>query len=375
MHTHIGRLAALVAMIAALALAVAACGGDDEESGGAAGGQTSGGTKDVELLLSFPKAIAWLPLLIAEDQGYFEDEGLNVTLQETEGSGFVTQQMIAGNSDYGWAGAPSDVIAYGKAPDLRVIACNHEKNIFSINVPGGSDIADVEQLRGKKLGITAKGGGEEPLITAVLKEYDLEGEVEIIPLGEVGAAVVKAINDGKVDAFAGGYTDIISLIAAGVDLQDITPEKYAPMPGDCLVTTKQVLEDPDKADTGVKIIRAWMKGAYFATANQEAALDISCKQVPEMCEDKERFTTPYLSATVDLLQPVDSSQPPTSLDMNGWKTTADVLFAAGALENEVDVNQLIASPEGTAVTEKAYAEADQLKADAEKDAEAYTVGG
>ncbi|MGH2949875.1 MAG: ABC transporter substrate-binding protein, partial [Solirubrobacteraceae bacterium] len=348
---------------------------DEEQApaGGDSGGAAA--TKDVTLLLSFPKAIAWLPLLVAEDQGYFEEEGLNVELQETEGSGFVTQQIIAGNSEFGWAGAPSDVIAFGKDPDLRVVACNHEKNIFSINVPAGSPISDVTQLRGKRLGITTRGGGEEPMVDSVLIENDMKEDVEIVPLGDAGAAVVKAIQDGEVDAFAGGYTDIATLEAAGLDLEDITPEKYDPMPGDCMVTSKEVLSDPENQDTAVRIIRAWAKGAFFAIANEEAALEISCNEVPEQCTDRERFTQPYLSATVELLRPVDESQPPTSLDPEGWQTTADVLLASGALDEEVDVDTLIGAPEVQAVVDKAYADVDQVQADAESDAQAYTGGG
>jgi ABC-type nitrate/sulfonate/bicarbonate transport system substrate-binding protein len=81
MRTHAGRrgpiwlLAAVLAL--AMSLAVAAC-GDDEDEGEQAGGTAPAETKQVSLLLSFPKSAAWLPLLIAEDQGYFEEQRLKV---------------------------------------------------------------------------------------------------------------------------------------------------------------------------------------------------------------------------------------------------------------------------------------------------------
>jgi NitT/TauT family transport system substrate-binding protein len=362
-------VAAIVSVILA-SLAVAACGGDDDEEAQESG---SGGTQEVEVLLSFPRGNAWLPLLVAEDQGYFEDEGIRLKIQETEGSGFVTQQIIAGNADFGWAGAPSDVIAFGKDPSLRALACNHEKNIFSINVPADSDIEDVADLDGRKLGITAKGGGEEPMVDSVIAENDLD--VEIIPLGEVGPAVIRALEAGTVDAFAGGITDITTLEAGGIDFRDITPDDYDPMPGDCLISTESALAEQGTQDVAAKMIRAWMKGAFFAIADKEAAVDIACNSIPEECRDREGFTVPFATKIVDIIQPVDDSLPPTALDPAGWEQTADVLLTSGALEEKVDVNTLIASPEVKKVTDLAYKDVEADRKAAEEDAAGYKPQG
>lgn len=361
------RVAALIS-IALASIALAACGGDDDDGEEAGPGET----QEIEVLLSFPRGNAWLPLLVAEDQGYFEDEGLRLKIQETEGSGFVTQQIIAGNADFGWAGAPSDVIAFDTDPTLRALACNHEKNIFSINVPAGSDIADVTDLDGRKLGITAKGGGEEPMVDAVIAENDLD--VEVIPLGEVGPAVVRAIEDGVVDAFAGGITDITTLEAGGVELTDITPEEFDPMPGDCLISTEAALADQGTTENAAAMIRAWMKGAFFAIADKDAAVDIACELIPEECTDREGFTEPFAEKIIDIIQPVDESLPPTALDPVGWEQTADVLLASGALEEPVDIDTLIASPEVEAVTDLAYEDVEAAREEAEEDAANYQGG-
>lgn len=101
----------------------AGCGGDDDGNGNGNGNgdgaSASGEVQEVELLLSFRESFSWTPLLVARDQGYFREEEIEIATQETEGCGFVTQQIIAGNSDFGWAGADSDVIAFATEPDLR----------------------------------------------------------------------------------------------------------------------------------------------------------------------------------------------------------------------------------------------------------------
>lgn len=325
------------------------------------------------MLLSFPRAILWAPLLVAEDQDWFEEEGLDVTVEETEGGGFVTQQIIAGNADFGWAGSASQIIAYSKDPGVRALACNNERNIFSVQALPGSGISDVTDLRGKKLGITEKGGGEEPLINAILAENDLENEVQIIPLGSPGPALVRALQKGTVDAFSGGITDVATVKSAGVEMTNITPEKYAPMPGDCLMSHERVLKDPEKQKVAAGIIRAWTKGAFFSLANRDAMLEIACDVVPEQCKDRERFTEPYTDTVLGLLEPVDESLPPTALDPQGWKVTAEVLRESGSLKEDVDVETLIGAPEIKAVHDMAYADVDKLQQEAEQAAE--SAGG
>lgn len=297
---------------------------------------------------------------------------MKLDIQETEGSGFVTQQIIAGNADFGWAGAPSDVIAAAEDPNVRALACNHEKNIFSINVPADSDIEDVTDLDGRVLGITQKGGGEEPMVDSVIATNDLD--LKVLPLGEVGPAVIKAIEDGTVDAFAGGITDITTLEGSGLELRDITPEEYAPMPGDCLISSADALSDSEVQEQAAAMIRAWMKGAFFAIANPDAAVDIACNALPEECRDREGFTAPFVEKIIDIIQPVDESLPPTALDPVGWEQTVEVLKLSGNLKGSVDLDALIASPEKEAVADLAYEDVEGIRAEADEDAGAYGGG-
>lgn len=375
------RPVALLVAFLLLTFAVAGCGGDDDGDAAPPAETTTaaeegteaeaGELEDVTVLLSFPRGFVWTPLLVAEDQGYFEDEGLNVTVEETNGASFVTQQLVAGNADFGWAGAAADVIAYSTADNIRALACNTARNIFTINATEASGIQSVEELDGKKIGIREIGAGEEPLVRSLIEEYDLDAEV--IPLGDMGPAVLRALESGQVDAMAGGVTDLATLRAGGAELNDITPDDYDAMPGDCFVTTSEAMADDDKKETAAKIIRAWMKGAYFAIANPEAAIDVGCKVVPESCSDMETFTIPFVDRVLEIITPLDPNVPPTTIDVAGWEQTAKVLHDAETIDEEVDVTNLAAGPETQAVAELAYADVEAAKAEAEADAAAYEV--
>jgi NitT/TauT family transport system substrate-binding protein len=304
-------------VVGALGMALAACGDDDEDEGGGGGGETPAakGTQEVELLLSFPESIAWAPLLVAREAGYFEEEGVSVKSQETEGSGFVTQQVIAGNADYGWAAGDSVIVAASKEPNIRAVACNQEQNIFRIvTLEENSEVQSVEDLSGKTLGFTEKGGGEEPLVNSTVSDAGLEGDIQLLPIGAAGPQSRRAIEQGQVDAYASSYPDIATLTAQGLKFRDITPDKFSRTPGDCFVVMKETLEDPKKRETVVKVGRAWVKGAVFAVENPEAALEMSCPQVPEECKDRA-FADEFMRQTVDLLKPLDESVPIGGLDL------------------------------------------------------------
>jgi NitT/TauT family transport system substrate-binding protein len=344
----------IVTILTLPALAFAGCGGDDDSGGGDAQGGGAEGTQKVELLLSFPESVIWSSLLVAQDQGYFKEEGLEVDSQGTEGSGFVTQQIIAGNADYGWAAADSDVIAYAKDDRLRVVMCHQEQNIFRIVTPADSDIQSVEDLAGKTLGFTEKGGGEEPLVNNSLADAGITDDVKLLPIGAAGPQSQAAIEDGTVDAYASGYSDIAPLSAAGLEFRDITPEKFNGTPGDCFVTREDVLQDPEKRKIVEGIARAWARGSKFTIDNPDQALEIGCKAVPEECEQMDAARA-LVEDTAKFLQPAEEGAPIGSLFQEGWQTTADTLADAGTIAKPVDVTNLVASPEAKEIEEEVLA--------------------
>lgn len=350
----------LVLVVAAFALA--ACGGDDDGDSGDNGAEVaaeddgaatettdaeSGEPLTVDLFLSSPEGPAWIGLPVAREVGFLEEENLEVNVEATDGSDFVTQQVIAGNADFGMAAATSILIGAQRDKDLRAVFCNTSRNVFGISVPEGSDITDVEGFAGKTLGISEQGGGETPMVEAALLEAGLTpGEdVTLQPIGGSGPTAERAINTGQVDGYASAYTDIIALQAAGVGLVDITPEKYMGIPGDCLVTKEETLNDPEKADQVTRLARAWSKGSLFAASNPDAAREIGCSRFPEDCQDPA-FAKQYMDTRVTLLTPVGSELGQTEIAYGepiaeGWELALELLVSSDQLSGDVDVDSII----------------------------------
>lgn len=290
------RLLAVSATFALAAVAVAC--GDDEDEGGGGGGAASGELQQVQYMLPYQDSISFLGLLVAKD-GCFEEEGLQVETLPSDGSDYVVQQLIAGNVKFGQTGADNILIANATGRDVRGIAQVGGRGIFSIIVPDDSDVQSVEDLRGKRLGVTDLGGGEIPLVKASIADAGLtEGEdVELAVVGEGGPAALNALQTGEVAAFAGANNDVAGMIAAGLEPRNIVAEKFLTVPTTEVAVMEETLQNEEDREIAIKIARCYRKGAEFAVENPEDAVAIACEQVPEECED-EAVRDAFLDAVV-----------------------------------------------------------------------------
>ncbi|MQA74473.1 MAG: hypothetical protein GEU88_09075 [Solirubrobacterales bacterium] len=270
--------------LAAAALAVAGCGGDDADDGS---GESGGGTESVQLTLPFQDSIVWAGYEVARER-FYPDLGLDVSTQNADGDSYVSQQLSAGKIPYAVGGSAETIVANSQGHEQTSVA-DLNADIFSIVATPESGITAVEDLEGGSLGITDLGGGEMPLVNAILKEYGLEdGEnIELKVVGPGGPAAARAIQDGEIDAYAGATNDFAGLQAAGLELNSILDEKYTGLPSNVLLVNPDTLEDDAELETVLKLAAGWFDGVLYAKKNPDEALDIICGYVPEECKDMD----------------------------------------------------------------------------------------
>jgi NitT/TauT family transport system substrate-binding protein len=328
--------------------AAAACGDDDDApadpSGADSGAQDSGEVEKVTLLLPFQESIFYYGITVARENGYFEDEGLDVETQASEGSAFVTQQIVAGGVEYGTNTPAETLVALSKGLDVKILATMYYAPVFSINVLEDSPLQSVSDLDGKTLGITDAGGGEVPLVRSVLAAEGLgyDEDVKIQVVGPGGALAVNSLKNGKVDAFAGAINDFAALESKGLKLRSILPDDFATQPGDSLMVRKETFDDQDKRDVAAKMMRAIFKGIYFGSLNEDAGLCIMKGFLPEEHEDPE-FARLYYQRAVELMKAPDPERWGEILFPN-WEFIQDLLVEAGGdegIEEPVDLEKYL----------------------------------
>jgi ABC-type nitrate/sulfonate/bicarbonate transport system substrate-binding protein len=269
-----------VACLGVLALVAAGCGDDD----GGGGGEV----QSVTVTLPFQDSIVWTGYEIARDPGgiYESDYNIKAETVATEGGSFVIQQLIAGQIDFGITGTPETIIANAEGHDLIGIA-SIESDVFTIVSTPEAGVKSIDDLEGKALGVTDLGGGEIPLVNAVLADHGLtpDENIELKVIGPGGPAAAKAIQDGEVDAYAAAINDLAGIEVTGVEFVPILEPKFQDLPNDEMVVRAELLEDPDKLQPVLDIMAGWYKGTVFGEENPADGLAIICELVPEDCQD------------------------------------------------------------------------------------------
>jgi NitT/TauT family transport system substrate-binding protein len=318
------------------ALTLTACGSSDDGGGDGSGGDD---VVTIDFLQPLPKSMAFYPLFVGEQLGYFEEEGIEVNLLP---SGDVPATVIvpSGQADIGATAAPFIMQAAAAGEDFVVPYEYYQKNVFQMVTTADSGVSDVSDLEGANVGITSEAAGDAGLARSALQSAGLTpGEdVTVTVAGEGGPAVAEALRTGELDAFTGAFNDIVALevalAAEGVELVDITPESFAIFPASSMVVTNETLEND--RDVLVRFLRAWSKATYAGLQSPDLVYAMAGEEVPEETADEE-FGRAFLDASVTLQEPAAGTDRFGEVRPEAWDAVQEDLIAGGELEGPVDM--------------------------------------
>jgi len=194
----------------------------------------------------------YLPLTIAETQGYFRAEGLEVTIADFAGGSRALQALVGGSADVVSGAFEHTINMQVKGQRLRafVLQGRAPQIVLGFNPKTMPNFKSAADLRGKKLGVTAPGSSTNVLANFVLGKAGLKpGDVSIIGVG-AGSGAVAAMRSGQIDAIS-NLDPVITLLVRSGDLKIITDTRVVaeadrvfggPMPAGCLYTQQTFLD-------------------------------------------------------------------------------------------------------------------------------------
>jgi ABC-type nitrate/sulfonate/bicarbonate transport system substrate-binding protein len=182
------------------------------------------------------KSIAFFPIYVAAQMGYFTDAGLDVTTTIFQTGQLVGAAMTSGSVDVGTslmtdvfallkANRPTQVI--GSLVDgyyVDIIASN--KLMADTKTSRSSKLADkIRALKGKKIGITGPGSGTEALVVYLFKSAGLDTtrDAELVNVGADQASVIAALGSNRIDAVSFAWPLSMIAQAKGVGKPYIMP--------------------------------------------------------------------------------------------------------------------------------------------------------
>lgn len=323
------RIWAIALAVLALALALAACG---EKSEG-----TSSSREAFGLTLDFYPNPDHAGIYMAQKLGYFEEAGLDLSIETPSDPAAPIKQVAAGRSDLAISYEPEVALAREQGLDVVAIGALVNRPLTSMIWLKSSGVKGVGDLKGKTIA-TAGIPYQDAFLKTILARVKLTpDEVKAV---NVGFSLLPAVLSGSAQAMLGGFSNV-----EGIDLRErgkapvVTPVDRLGVPTYdelVLVARRQTLEeDPEKFRL---FLAALQRGTEAAVAQPNAAT----KAVTEANPDLEpKLTAAEIKATLPLLGVPTADQPYGYMDPKEWATFAGWMRDNGLIDSLPEASELL----------------------------------
>ncbi len=166
----------------------------------------------VSLQLSWLHSVQFAGSYIAQERGFWADEGLNVSLNPGGPNAPVEPPVVAGQALVGISAADYTAAAVEQGAPFRIILVAMQRNPFTIASLPDNPVNVPADLAGKRIGMAL---ANTPVLEALCTLNDVDvTEVEIVPT-QYSAAPLLA---GEVDCLLCWLTDLpIAMVMQGVE--------------------------------------------------------------------------------------------------------------------------------------------------------------
>lgn len=288
---YAGRRAAArtsFAMLAVATLALAGCGGDSDDAAepGQASAEPTGKPEVTDISFGILPTPDYAPVQIGITEGFFEDEGLNVTTTIAN-PGTVVPSLLNGTltiAGVNWIGFVQAVSQ--DVPLVGLVESDLGPNNYAeFMVAADSPYQSLADLDGKKIGVVATPGNCDLIPLAQLEEEGSDAKPEFVNLAipEMGAQISR----GGVDAACVPEPTLSALKASGDfrSVGDLFSGDYEGFPIVGFSVAKPFAEENPNTTAALK--RALTKATAFA-ADDDAAVRAALKaftQIPPAAID------------------------------------------------------------------------------------------
>ncbi|HEX9454026.1 MAG TPA: ABC transporter substrate-binding protein [Candidatus Binatia bacterium] len=209
---------------------------------------------------------------IAKDAGLYRKYGLDAEVIFFRGGQMATQALVAGDPPIVNIGT---VVQAGlQGHDIVLIASSESAYNYSVVAKPG--IAKVEQLKGKKLGVSGFGSASHNAALILLKKFNLEAnkDVALVVAGPTMERL-SAVDAGRIEATIltpselprarrQGLVEVYDMLELGIEVQ-----------GNGFATSRNFIRS--QRDTALSALKAYVEAIYYIGKNKEESKRITAK--------------------------------------------------------------------------------------------------
>lgn len=271
--------------------------------------------------------VAFLPLYVTEDKGFFKDEGLDVLLVMFN-AGNTNLQSLAGGDVQIMASAVAETVL-GRAGGIDVKNFWGVCNLMPFELYSRPNLKSMKETKGKRFAISRFGSLSDFLTRASLRHFGIDPkDVTILQIGSTPARFA-ALSSGAVDATIIWFPVTEQAIAIGFrklfDLKEMFPE----WPYETFAARERWLAK--EKDQVIKFLRAYRRGVRHTLENREDAIRVLRRYV--------KMDPKVAPAGYDLYR--DSFPLDGRIAEKGIMTVAEQEFETGRIKREVTVDEMV----------------------------------
>ncbi len=301
-------------------------------------GGATGTLTDVSLALDWYPWSNHAGILLALQNGFFEDEGLNVEVYVPSDPTTALGLVAAGQDDFTISYQADVLLAREQDLEVVSVAALVQHPLNTIMTLQSSGITEPKQLDGTKIGVTGV-PSDDAMVAAVLESVGLSlDDVELI---SVGFDLMPALLSKQVDAIIGGYYVHEAILAEqqGAPVNAIYVQEHGvPDYYELLLVTNDDMVDDDP-DTVAAFVRALQRGYAAVEDNPDAGVDAIMAAYPETAEEVERegipLVIPYWTSDGTVAWGTQTAE--------RWESYAAWLVEQGLLEDTDEVEDAFTS--------------------------------
>ncbi len=209
--------------------------------------------------------VAFLPIYLTQDKGFFKDEGLDVLVVMFNAGATNLQAMIGGDVQIMAGGVPETVLARAGGLDIKNFWAI--SNVMPFQIYGRPDMKSLKDGKGKKFAISRFGSLSEFLTRSALRQAGVDPkDVTMVQIGATPARFT-TLATGIVDATILWFPVTERAKAAGMnklyDLKDLYPD----WTNVGFVARENWLAK--ERDQTIKFLRAYQRGVKHTRENRE----------------------------------------------------------------------------------------------------------
>ena len=212
---------------------------------------------------------AYVGIWVAHDAGFFAKEGLDDQVILIPNGTQLAQVTVAGEIDVASLGGAAGIAAALSGADFKVVGANVNKLIFSMFAR--PDIKRVEDLKGKKIGITRIGTSADISARQILRQHnvDPQKDVNLLQLGAI-SSVAGALKAGSIEAGMVSPPTLFLMEKLGFkEIASVTDMNLA-FPNPAMIVLGDIIrKKPDLID---RFMRAYVRGVHRAKTDREFAI-------------------------------------------------------------------------------------------------------